>query len=348
VSFDVRLAHSLTVHRLRMSELGSGGAVPTHSGARSPDDGSTIIQVQTIEALMDGRYEGYVTVGDLTGTGDVGLGTLEGLDGEVVVVDGEFWNIGIDGVARRADPSARVPFAAVVEFNAADRFTLDGPVTREEFETAVRRHLDDPDGCYALRVDGTFAPVVFRSVARQEPPYRPLAEVIADSERLFTAERLESTLVGFHFPDYAGDVGAAGFHFHMLAADRSTGGHVYDFTFLGGEVVIGPSTSVNVALPERNLAELLEMQGSLRTVHLALVRTGGATVAELSAITGLGIDDVTEAISRLVRRGMADPEGGDEVLSRGDDPAADPGEVAYRPHLAHHRPSQLPPALDDL
>jgi acetolactate decarboxylase len=348
VSFDIRLAHSLAVHRMRMSDLGSDADTAPRTGGANHQSANTIIQVQTIEALMDGRYEGFVTVGDLTGTGDVGLGTLEGLDGEVVVVDGEFWNIGIDGVAKRADPSARVPFAAVVDFVEADRIQIDGPVSQEAFKQAVRQHLDDPDGCYALRVDGTFGQVVFRSVARQEPPFRPLAEVIADSERQFTAERLEATLVGFHFPDYAGDLNATGFHFHLLAADRSTGGHVYDFEFLGGEVVVGPSASVNVALPERNLAELLELDGSLRAVHLALVRAGVATAAELVRATGRGPDEVADALTRLMHRGMVGPAGGDDLVLGAGDPAADGDEVAYRPVLARHRPSRLPPALDGL
>jgi acetolactate decarboxylase len=345
VSFDIRLAHSLSIQRLRMSDLSDPAA-----GRGEGTKGNTIVQVQMMETLMDGRYEGFVTVGDLMGTGDIGLGTLEGLDGEVVVVDGEFWNIGIDGVAKLANPAARVPFAAVVDFVELDRFTVEGPLTKAELEATVRAHLVDPDGCYALRIDGTFAPVEFRSVARQDPPYRPLTEVIADSERVFTRDRLEGTLVGFHFPDYAGGLNATGFHFHLLAADRSTGGHVYDFGFLGGEVTIAPSTSVNVALPERTLAEALTLEGSLRSVHLALVRSGRATVDELAATTGLSLTEVAEAAAQLSNRGMAEPDaievlGGD---ADEDQRAADPGAVAYRPRLARLRPSRLPAALDDL
>jgi hypothetical protein len=228
---------------------------------------------------------------------------------------------------------------------------LNGPLTQAGFEEAVCAHLNDPDGCYVVRVDGTFASVVFRSVARQQPPYRPLAEVIADSERQFTAERLRGTLVGFHFPDEAGDLNAAGFHFHLLAADRSTGGHVYDFVFLDGDVSIGPVATVNVALPERNLAEVLTLDGILRSVHLALVRSGGSTVAELADATGISLDEAADALSQLSNRGMADPVDGTGTPRPDGDPqerSADPGAVAYRPHLARHRPSLLPKALDSL
>lgn len=290
-----------------------------------------------MEALLDGVYDGDVTVGELQGHGDIGVGTLAGLDGELVVVDGEFWNISVEGVARPADPSARVPFAAVTRFAETDRFHLSGPIPRASLESAFRDRLADPDASYALRIDGTFGPIVFRSVARQEPPYRPLTEVIATSERQFHADRLEGTMVGFYFPDEAGDMNQPGFHLHMVSADRTTGGHVYDFTLLDADVVIGPGHTVHVELPERNLAEVLTLDPLLRRAHIHLVRSGGSSAAEAAAALDVTEDEAADALRRLANRGMADPV---------DVP--DGASPRWRPHLARHRTSQLPDALDDL
>jgi acetolactate decarboxylase len=326
VSIDPRLAHSITVQRIRRADLAGVGS---HAG----DAGGGIVQVAMIEALLDGCYDGDVTVGELAGHGNFGLGTLEGLDGELVVVDGEFWNINFHGEARRAPESAGVPFAVLVDFDAAKQFTIDGPMPQAELHHELLGHFPDPNACYALRLEGTFGPVTFRSVARQQPPYRPLAEVLATDEKQFTVDSLTGTLVGFHFPDMAAEMNQPGFHFHMVTADRTTGGHVYDVTVQRATVTIGRNQSIHVELPERNLAEVLTLDDALRRTHLHLVRSGSTTAADTAGALGLTVDVAADALRRLSNRGMADPVGDSGV---------------YRPHLARHRASQLPTALDDL
>src|SRR6185369_13624699 len=53
----------------------------------------TLYQVSTSTALVEGIYRGAVTVGQLLEHGDFGLGTFEGLDGEMIVVDGEVFQV---------------------------------------------------------------------------------------------------------------------------------------------------------------------------------------------------------------------------------------------------------------
>ena len=108
MTIDPALAHSLTVERIRRADL--AGAAPASD---------EIVQIQTIEAVMDGCYDGDVTVAELAGLGDFGIGTLQGLDGELTVIDGEFWNIDIDGRAMLANPAALVPFAVLVDFGSS-------------------------------------------------------------------------------------------------------------------------------------------------------------------------------------------------------------------------------------
>lgn len=325
MSLDFRFAHSIAVQRMRRGDLADFEAAA-----------GDILQVSMIEALLDGCYDGDVTIAELAGRGDFGLGTLAGLDGELVVVDGEFWNIDPEGVCIPAPPDARVPFAALVDFTGAEQYHLEGPMDRAALEADLLAHITDPAASYALRVEGTFGPVHFRTVVHQEPPYRPLTEVIATAERQFHAEHLEGVMVGFYFPDYAAELNQPGFHFHMVSADRSTGGHVYDFTLLEAEVTVGHSQQVHVELPERGLSEVLVMDPTLRHVHIHLVRTGTTSVSALATELGLDPGEVADALRRLANRGMADRVGGSD-----EDPT-------YRPHLARLRPSHLPPALDDL
>ena len=52
----------------------------------------TLYQVATATALVEGIYQGAARVSTLREHGDLGLGTFEGLDGEMVVVDGHFFS----------------------------------------------------------------------------------------------------------------------------------------------------------------------------------------------------------------------------------------------------------------
>jgi acetolactate decarboxylase len=47
-----------------------------------------ITQVSVLNALMMGRYDGVMPIRELLRYGDFGLGTLDHLDGELIVLDG--------------------------------------------------------------------------------------------------------------------------------------------------------------------------------------------------------------------------------------------------------------------
>ena len=60
-----------------------------HHGARhSQAAAAEVYQTSTIAALLDGIYDGDVTIAELLTHGDFGLGTFNHLDGEMVVLDG--------------------------------------------------------------------------------------------------------------------------------------------------------------------------------------------------------------------------------------------------------------------
>ncbi len=56
-----------------------------------------IFQVSTFHALKQGKYDGETTFGVLKKHGDFGIGTVNGLDGEVLALNGEFFQIKADG-----------------------------------------------------------------------------------------------------------------------------------------------------------------------------------------------------------------------------------------------------------
>ena len=75
-------------------------------------DRDTIFQTSTIGALMKGIYDGQMTVGELRHYGDFGLGTFDALDGEMVELDGKFYQIKADGSVYAVPDNIKPPFAA--------------------------------------------------------------------------------------------------------------------------------------------------------------------------------------------------------------------------------------------
>lgn len=51
--------------------------------------GDTITQVSTLEALLAGDYAGRLSLGQLLGYGNFGLGTFDRLDGEMILLEGK-------------------------------------------------------------------------------------------------------------------------------------------------------------------------------------------------------------------------------------------------------------------
>ena len=85
-----------------------------------------------MSALLDGVYEGVMTYGELARHGDFGLGTFNDLDGEMVALDGCFYQLLADGSARRVDPAQQTPFAAVVFFRPETTRQLRAPASQSE------------------------------------------------------------------------------------------------------------------------------------------------------------------------------------------------------------------------
>jgi len=77
--------------------------------------GHTLYQVSTATALVEGIYQGAVRVDTLREHGDLGLGTFENLDGEMVIVDGHFFQVRSDGSVRECDDDVLSPFAVITQ-----------------------------------------------------------------------------------------------------------------------------------------------------------------------------------------------------------------------------------------
>ena len=82
-------------------------------------------QVSTMQALAKGDFYGNATIEELLANGDIGLGTFEAVDGEMIVLDGICYRAKADGTVEIADAGDATPFASVTYLNKNIAFELE-------------------------------------------------------------------------------------------------------------------------------------------------------------------------------------------------------------------------------
>lgn len=207
-----------------------------------------LFQVSTIDALLTGIYDGETTLESLREKGDFGLGTFNNLDGEMLLLDGQFYRITAAGTVERPGPGTKTPFAAVTFFDADRTVPLEKGLDLQQFVAKTDKLLPTPNVFYAIKITGTFEMVRARSVARQAKPYRPLDEVVK-SQGLFTLGKAEGTIVGFRCPPYVKGVSVPGYHLHFITTDRKAGGHVLDFRVDKAVLEVDDTSEFDLILP---------------------------------------------------------------------------------------------------
>ena len=223
----------------------SGCGGDTSGDAQGTD---TLYQYSTLNALMAGVYEGDLTIGEMETHGDQGLGTINELDGEMLLIDGQAYRVAFDGTVSELGADVLTPFAVVTDFSADTTLPEGSPMTLDQLKAAIdgaRRSSNLP---YAIRVEGTFSSVKTRSVPAQTRPFLPLLEVLkGQSEFQFT--EVKGTIVGFWLPAYMDGPNAGGFHLHFLTADRKGGGHVLDLLTADVTVTLDETSEWVAELP---------------------------------------------------------------------------------------------------
>ncbi len=232
----------------------------------------TLTQWSTIDALLKGYYEGVASVGELKRHGDFGLGTFQSLDGEMAVLDGTVFQIGVDGTVREVGDDVRTPFAAVTFFEADLTLSVEAGLDLAALQARIDAALPSRNLFYAIRVTGSFDSVKTRSVPRQAKPWRPLAEVVK-TQTLFQIEETRGILIGLWAPAGVKSLNVPGYHFHYLDDARASGGHVLGLvTGEGVRVEIDVTRGFRMQLPEGATFDALDLAGD-RSAELHAVES---------------------------------------------------------------------------
>jgi len=192
-----------------------------------------ITQVATIDALLAGVYDGHMSLETLRRYGDFGIGTFEGLDGEMILLEGTFYKVRVDGKVYQPTLSERTPFACVTRFVPDITEIIQTSTDMKSLEERIDRRIPQQNRFCAFTLHGYFPHVQARSVPSQTKPYPPLVEV-TKKQTVFTLLQVHGTLIGFRSPPFVEGVNVPGYHVHFIADDHSGGGHVLDFEMTQG------------------------------------------------------------------------------------------------------------------
>ncbi len=232
--------------------------------------GETVYQVSTIDALLAGYYDGNKTVEDIKENGDFGLGTFNGIDGEMIVLNGSVYQVKSTGKILEAKDNIGVPFATVHFFKSDIDDTLQNITSYKDLQNKLNSYKECKNYPCGFKIEGTFSYIKTRSEPKASKPYLPLAKHIGDNQTFFETNNVQGILIGYYLPKYFAKLNVPGYHFHFLSDDKKFGGHVLSVAVKNTQLYIDKLYNVKLALlktKEFEKATLQVADGDLEKVE---------------------------------------------------------------------------------
>ena len=207
-------------------------------------------QVALLQSLAQGYFGGTVTVRDMRSLGDVGIGTFEGLNGEMIMLDGTVYQALGNGQVVVADDKVAVPYATVTHFDNDLSIALKDVKDKAAFEKILNAEVKKcgENSFYMIKLHTEFSSVLFRSEYGSQKPYPTLVEALKGKQTEFTAKNIKGTLVGLYCPNYMGGLNTPGWHFHFISDDRKQGGHILELSLKKGTVELDKTDKFTMIL----------------------------------------------------------------------------------------------------
>jgi acetolactate decarboxylase len=200
-----------------------------------------------INALVEGLYVENTTIAQIKERGDFGLGTFNYLDGEMILLDGEVYQIRSDGNVYMVADDEQSPFACVTFFSPDTFDDIEGSYNYDDFNNLLDTLIPSRNMLYGIRIDGTFSHVKTRAVPKSEN-YMPLVEV-TKNQPVFDLYDIQGSLAGFYTPPFMESLSAPGYHLHFVTADRKHGGHLIGCEMKKAHIGIQHVPELELGLP---------------------------------------------------------------------------------------------------
>ena len=243
------------------------GSLVSNIATTSAQDRETIYQVALIQSLTMGYFDGSITVKDLKTHGDTGLGTFEGLDGEMIVLDGVVYRANQNCKINVVKDKVTIPFSNVTFFDKDFAIDLKNIQTKNQLEESFNKILRDrnsENSFYMIKLHGNFDEIIVRSELGQQKPYPTLVDALKNTQKEFNFKNISGTIVGLYCPDFMNSLNSTGWHFHFISDDKKIGGHVLDLNLETGEAQFDRTDNFSMVLPSKENFHDLDFNQDLK------------------------------------------------------------------------------------
>ncbi|MDT6980896.1 acetolactate decarboxylase [Levilactobacillus zymae] len=213
---------------------------------------TTLYQHGTLALLVPGLLDGTITMQDLLAHGDTGIGTGEGLDGELIILEGTPYQVDSHGQVNLVSADFTLPFANS-HFAAYQPLMTVENARQADLPAQIMAETRSANTFFSVKITGTFTQMRTRAVQKSAQPYQSLAKTAA-TQRIFTRETVTGTLLSYYSPQIFDGVAVGGFHSHFMSADHDFGGHILDFATVDGEITWQQFDSLAQHLPTQSAA----------------------------------------------------------------------------------------------
>ena len=215
--------------------------------------GDELFQTALLQSLMQGEYDGVITVKELKTYGDTGIGTFQGVNGELIMLDGKVYQALWDGSVKIASDDETVPFANVTFFDADVKkegvTAKDMKALQDIMTSAAKEH--GINQFYMVKVSGLMPNIHVRSELAQNEPYKPLNDALKTDQREFEYKDIRGTLVALYCPNYMSGLNSTGWHLHFVSDDGTKGGHVLNVETKDCLLAMDVISEFNMIVPNR-------------------------------------------------------------------------------------------------
>lgn len=209
---------------------------------------SKIFQHNSYTTLYGGFYEGTITAREVLTHGAYGIGTLDGADGEVIILNGHVYQGDSKNQVRLVSADETMPYAATVEHHASVHLEHQ-TLSQETLLSVLTEKILSPNVPHTVLISGQFSKIEISS----KPPKNtaPYLEILAHQPH-FTKTQIKGVIVGIWSPKHLESLYGNGFHLHFLSTDKTFGAHLVDFSAENVTVEFGEVGTMTQEFSENN------------------------------------------------------------------------------------------------
>ncbi len=219
---------------------------------------NSVFHFSLADALLEGYFEGSLSIGELKKYGNFGLGTLDMLDGEMIITDNKAYTIRGDGKAYLIENDALCPIAVVCFFSPVRTIKISTLSDFKKLKSLINNTVPSNNLFYAIKITGYFSQIKLRSIDKQNKNTN--IEKVAKNAKYFNYKDIKGTIVGFKSPPYIERIGVKGYHFHFIDHNYKHGGHVIDFKLSEGTIEIDIKHNMHLQLSNTDKFYKLDLE----------------------------------------------------------------------------------------